>query len=313
MNEEQRRSLPGHVAMLICNTIWGLMAPISKEALNYFSANGINPLVLPSLRMIGATLCFWILSLFSPKETIAKEDRWLFVLAGLLSIAFNQNLFVCGIAFTSPVDASVITTTLPIITMILSAIVLKEPITHLKAWGVIIGMAGAILLILSNGHGLTLDRSHALGDVMCLCAQVSFACYLIFCKRIIGKYSPVTLMKWMFLTSSILVVPFTSQYIAEVDVVAVPLDVWLEIGFVVFFGTFVTFLIIPIGQRLLRPTIVSSYNYLQPVVSTIASLALGIATFGVAKGIAVALVFTGVILVTKSKKREASPKKEISE
>lgn len=287
--------------MLSANIMWGLMAPISKEALNYFATAGVSPAVLPAMRMIGATVCFWLLSLLTRHESVERRDMPLILLGGLLSVAFNQNLFICGIAYTSPVDASVVTTMLPIITMLLAAAILGEPITGLKAGGVGIGTAGAILLVMSNGDGLTFDASHAIGDAMCLGAQLSFALYLVLCKRVMGKYSPVTLMKWMFLSATVVTLPFSGPSLAGIDAAQVPPAVWGEVAYVVFVGTVMTFFLVPIGQRLLRPTVVSSYNYVQPVVSAIASLFLGLATFGWVKGLAVALVFSGVMMVSRSR------------
>ncbi len=310
MEEKTKRAMPGHLAVLAANIMWGLMAPVSKEALNYFASVGVSPVVLPAFRMIGATACFWLLSLFTRHEKVERADMPLILLGGLLSVAFNQNLFICGIAFTSPVDASVVTTMLPIITMLLAAVILGEPITGLKAGGVIVGTAGAILLVMSNGQGLTFDASHALGDAMCLGAQLSFAFYLVLCKRVMGKYSPVTLMKWMFLSATIATLPFSGWSVAEIDFASVPMSVWGEVAYVVFIGTVMTFFLVPIGQRLLRPTVVSSYNYVQPVVSAIASLAMGLATFGWVKGVAVALVFSGVLMVSRSKAKSDITKEE---
>ncbi len=306
MNNNIKQSLPGHAAMFLCNVLWGMMSPISKDALNYFATHDISPVILPSLRMLGAGVCFWILSLFTPHEHVPRADKMRLFLAGLLSVALNQNLFVCGVAFTSPIDASVITTLLPIATMLLAAVVLREPISHLKAGGVLVGMTGAVLLILSGGVGLSLDHQHALGDIMCMTAQVSFACYLVFFRDIMGRYNPVTLMKWMFLSASIVVLPFTGPTIYRVDFAAMPTPILLDIAYVVFVATFVTFLLVPIGQKRLRPTVVSAYNYVQPVVATVLSLIIGVATFGWVKALAVALVFTGVIMVTRSKARQNS-------
>ncbi len=294
----------GHAAMLACNILWGLMAPVSKEALNYFHSVGVSPFVLPAMRMIGATVCFWILSLFSPHEHTTWREKGMLVIAGLLSIAFNQNLFIVGVSFTSPIDASVVTTMLPIATMILAAIVIGEPITHLKAIGVAIGMGGALLLIFSNGGALSTDADHIKGDLMCLTAQVSFACYLVFFKKLIARFSPVTLMKWMFLFSTILSVPTQIGELSSIDYSQVPVEVYGEVFYVVFCGTFLTFLMVPVGQKMLRPTTVSSYNYVQPVVSTIVSLYLGLSQFNVMKGLAIALVFIGVYIVTQSKSRQ---------
>lgn len=304
MDSKTRQALPGHAAVLAANIMWGLMAPVSKEALNFFAASGVSPAVLPAMRMIGASACFWLMSLFTRKESVARADMPLLLLGGLLSVAFNQNLFICGIAFTSPVDASVVTTMLPIITMLLAAAILGEPITGLKAGGVAVGTAGAILLVMSNGEGLTFDASHALGDAMCLGAQLSFAFYLVLCKRVIGKFSPVTLMKWMFLSATVVTLPFSGPSLADIDYCAVPATVWGEVAYVVFVGTVMTFFLVPIGQKLLRPTVVSSYNYVQPVISAIASFCLGLASFGWVKGVAVALIFCGVMMVSRSRAKD---------
>lgn len=308
MDEKTRLALPGHMAMLAANIMWGLMAPVSKEALNYFADNGVSPVVLPAFRMAGATVCFWLMSAMSRHERVAKAEMPLILLGGLLSVAFNQNLFICGIAYTSPVDASVVTTMLPIITMLLAAAILGEPITGLKAGGVATGTAGAILLVMSNGDGLTFDKSHALGDAMCLGAQLSFALYLVLCKRVMSKYSPVTLMKWMFLSATVVTMPFSGPSMTDISWGEVPMAVWGEVAYVVFIGTVMTFFLVPIGQRLLRPTVVSSYNYIQPVVSAAVSLMLGLATFGWVKGAAVALVFSGVLMVSRSRAKSDSIK-----
>ena len=303
MKPETLQTLPGHAAMFSCNVLWGLMSPVAKDALTYFHDNDISPILLPTLRIFGATICFWILSLFSPSEKVSREDFRRLVGAGFLSVACNQNLFVCGISFTSPIDASVMTTLLPVATMILAAIVLREPITHLKAFGVALGMTGAILLILSGGQGLSLDLDHAIGDLMCMSAQFSFAFYLVRYKDLMSRYSPVTLMKWMFLSSSVIILPFSSWSFVGVDFTSMPTSVLLETGYVVFVATFLTFLFVPIGQRLLRPTVVSSYNYVQPVVASVAALLLGLSVFTPLKALAVAFVFSGVLMVTRSKSR----------
>ncbi|MDO4462376.1 MAG: DMT family transporter [Bacteroidia bacterium] len=306
-------AFPGHIAMVVANVLWGLMAPVSKDTLNFFALNSINPVVLPSLRILGATFAFWLLSLFLPKEPVCKADKVKLFGAGLFAIAFNQCLFITGISFTSPIDASVVTTMLPIVTMILSAIVLKEPLTHLKAVGVLVGMSGALLLVLGDGHGLHLDKDHIIGDIMCFTAQVSFACYLVFFKGVISRYSGATLMKWMFLFSALTASPFILPMLAKVPWSAIPAKIYAEIAYTVFVATFFSFLIITVGQKRLRPTVVSMYNYVQPVVSTTISLIWGVATFGLTKGIAIALVFAGVYVVTQSKKRsDLQNEKEVS-
>lgn len=303
-----KSALPGHAAMLTANILWGLMAPVSKDTLNYFAANDISPFTLAAFRMIGAALAFWITSLFVKGEKTTWTDRGKLGIAALLAIVFNQCIFITGIAYTTPIDASVITTMLPIATMILAAIVLKEPISGLKVVGVLLGLSGAVLLILGGGgHKLSFSRESLIGDALCLTAQVSFAAYLVFFKNFISRFSSVTLMKWMFLFATIVVLPFSLPSIIKIDFAAMPLRVYGEIAYTVFVATYITYMLVPIGQKRLRPTVVSMYNYVQPVVSTTISLIWGITTFGLVKGVAIGLVFAGVYIVTQSKK--ATPTK----
>lgn len=291
--------------MLLANMLWGLMAPISKDALNYFSVNNISAFTLAAFRMIGAAIAFWILDFFLEKQPTTWTDRRKLFVAGMLSIVFNQCMFIVGVSYTTPIDASVVTTMLPIVTMIIAAIVIREPITGLKIIGVLLGMSGAILLILGGEHGPNFSRNCLIGDMMCLAAQFSFATYLVFFKGFISRFSAVTIMKWMFLWSAIVIVPFAMPGIIRIDYSAMPTSVILEICYTVFVGTFFTYLLVPVGQKLLRPTVVSMYNYVQPIMSTIVSLWWGLTTFGLVKGIAIGLVFAGVYVVTQSKKRDA--------
>lgn len=296
--------LKGHAFTLTANILWGLMAPISKDTLNYFAENDISAFTLAAMRMIGGCVAFWILQCFLPKEKTSWSDKGKFFICAMLAIVFNQCLFIVGIAFTSPIDASVITTLMPIITMILAAVIIKEPITGLKAIGVLLGMSGALLLILGGGGSLSFDNDSIIGDIMCLTAQVCFASYLVFFKGFISHFTSVTLMKWMFLSAAIVIVPFAIPNIMNIDFAAIPAKIYLEIGYTVFVATFFTYLLIPTGQKYLRPTVVSMYNYVQPVISSTVALLWGLTTFGLVKGIAIGLVFSGVYIVTQSKSRK---------
>ena len=294
----------GHAFTLTANILWGLMAPISKDTLNYFAEHDISAFTLAAMRMIGGCIAFWILQCFVEREKTTWSDRGKFFICAMLAIVFNQCLFIVGIAFTSPIDASVITTLMPIITMILAAVIIKEPITGLKAIGVLLGMSGALLLILGGGGSLSFDSSSIIGDVMCLTAQFCFASYLVFFKSFISRFTSVTLMKWMFLSATIVIVPFAIPNMMSIDFSAIPTKIYLEICYTVFIATFFTYLLIPTGQKHLRPTVVSMYNYVQPVVSSSVALLWGLTTFGLVKGIAIGLVFAGVYIVTQSKSRK---------
>ena len=294
-----------HLALFAAGCMWGLLAPIGKAAMDA----GVTNLSLASMRMIGAAICFWIASLFAPKEKVSRRDLLLLFFAGLLCIVFNLGLFTIGLSLTSPVDSTIITTSTPILTMLLAALFLKEPITYVKISGVIIGAIGALMLILNNA-----DTSDIAGDtwgnIICLIAQVSFALYLTLFKGLISRYNVFTLMKWMFTYSAVCIAIYSFRDLSDMAGQSFPVNVWLEVGYVVFFGTFVAYILVLVGQKALRPTVVSSYNYIQPVVATIVAVYIGMGTFGLMKAFASLLIFAGVYIVTKSKSREQMLKKK---
>ena len=292
-------SWKGHVALLAANIIWGLNAPIGKEALAVVSATAVT-----AYRMLGACFAFWVLSLFLPREHVTTRDKFLLLFSALFGIVFNQGMFIYGLSLTSPVDASIITSMPPIITMILSALFLREPITWKKVIGTVLGVSGALILIFGNSssHGGAAS-GNAMGDLLCLLAQVSFCIYLTLFKNLISRYSPVTVSKWLFLYASICFLPFSYEEVLAVDYLALPFSIYWRIGFVVFGATFLSYLFMTTGQHLLRPTIISMYNYAQPVVATIVSVALGLSAFSLSIGVAVLLIFSGVYFVTQSKSR----------
>lgn len=291
------KNLHGHLFALAANVMWGLMSPIGKSALQEFS-----PLSLTTFRMVGAAAAFWILSMFVKQEHVNHRDMLKIFFASLFALVFNQGVFIFGLSLTSPIDASIVTTTLPIVTMIVAAIYLKEPITNKKVLGIFVGAMGALMLILSsqaasNGNG------SIVGDLLCLVAQISFSIYLTVFKGLSQQYSAVTINKWMFVYASICYIPFSYYDISMIQWGSVPTIALVEVLYVVLGGSFLAYLCIMTAQKLLRPTVVSMYNYMQPIVATTAAIIMGVGSFGWQKGIAIALVFLGVYIVTQSKSR----------
>ncbi len=308
MTKEQRT---GHISMLAASVMWGLMSPVSKAAMN---SDAVSSLLVADVRIFGAAILFWIISFFYKGEKVTRRSDYVrFFFAGLFAILLNQCVFVTGVSMTSPVDASIITTTLPIVTMIFAAVFIKEPITGSKAGGVLLGACGALLLVFGNRllPGAAVDAatsahsSNLFGDLLCFFAQCSYAIYLVIFRDLIKRYSPVTLMKWMFTFASIALLPVSARSLALTGWSSITFTEYAELAYVLVFGTFLCYLIVPLGQKYLRPTLVAMYNYVQPVVATIAAIIWGMDSFNILKVIAVILIFSGVFLVNKSKARHA--------
>ena len=304
----KQKNYTGHLCMLLASVAWGLMAPIGKAVMT----TEITALSLATFRMVGGALCFWIASLFIKHEEVKPHDLMLLFFAALFAVVFNQGTYIFGLSLTSPIDASIITTTAPIATLILAAIFLHEPITGKKIGGVFLGAIGALIMILGSNAATGGNNSNALGDLLCFTAQVSFAAYLTFFKGLPVKYHPVTCMKWMFTYAAICFIPFSYSEVSVIPFAEVGWKTWGEVAFVVVCSTFMSFLLLMTAQKVLRPTVLSMYNYMQPIVASVVSVIMGIGTFGWMKGLAVALVFSGVYLVTQSKSR-AQMLKEMEE
>lgn len=290
-------NLKGHLLALTANVMWGLMAPIGKSALQEFSALSVT-----TFRMVGAAAAFWLLSLFCKHEHVNHRDMLKIFFASLFALVFNQGVFIFGLSLTSPIDASIVTTTLPIITMVVAAVYLKEPITNKKVLGIFVGAIGALTLILSSQTAGG-DGGSIWGDVLCMMAQLSFSIYLTAFKGLTQQYSAVTINKWMFVYASMCYIPFSYRDVAAIDWAVISTPAIWQVLYVVLGGSFVAYICIMSAQKLLRPTVVSMYNYMQPIISSIAAVIMGMGVFGWQKGLAIGLVFLGVYIVTQSKSR----------
>lgn len=296
---DNKKPLLAHLSMFFACAIWGLMAPVGKDAM----LHGIDGITMVSFRVAGGALLFWLASLFMPRERIPVRDRLLMAGAAVFGLVCNQCCFTIGLSITSPANASIVTTSMPIFAMILSFIILHEPITLKKASGVAIGCSGAVILILTSVAASDSRVGDMRGDILVLCAQFSYALFLSLFSKLVRRYSVFTVNKWMFLWATILIWPFSATHVAAIPWQSITLTTWLETGYVVVFGTFIGYILIVNAQQVLRPTVVSIYNYVQPLVSVTVSVLTGIGVFKPAQGLAVLLVFTGVWLVTKSKSR----------
>lgn len=300
MEKEKRESAIGHVCMALACAIWGLMAPIGKDAMTH----GIGGFEMVTFRAVGGALCFWIASLFVKSEEVRHKDMLLFFFAGMLSIVFNQCCYTIGLSITSPVNASIMTTTMPIITMILAAIFLHEPVTSKKVIGIFCGATGAFILITGSTKNTGANEGVLTGDLLCLLAQCCFAIYLTIFKHLISRYTVITCMKWMITYAAIVIMPFSFNRMSVLPWQEISGKTWAETAFVVVLGTFAAYILMMRGQKTLRPTVVSMYNYVQPTVACAVSVAAGLGVLGWGQAFAIVLVFSGVYLVTQSKSRK---------
>lgn len=294
----------GHLACAAAYVIFGINVVVCRDIA---TDGGVEPIVLFAMRALVAGGLFWIVSLFMPKERVPWQDLLRLAGAGILGLFLPQLTFLHAIAHTTPVDLSVMSTTTPIFTMFVAAIFLKEPITWKKALGVALSFGGILWLILQStfgGNGAS--ETEPVGIAYCFANYIVFALYLGTCRNLIARYSVVTSMKWMFLVSFVIAVPFALPHLPTTDFAAVPGYVWWEIGFMIIFSTFIAYYLVPVGQKRIRPTLVSMYGYLQPIIAIAVAIWTSMDRLTVTKVVAAVLVFTGVWVVNQS--RAAAPK-----
>lgn len=294
----ENKKLTGHISLFAANIIFGVNNPVSRTLMPEI----LSPYTLTFFRLSGGMLLFWTASLFIKKEKVPAKDILLLFFASLFALTLNQLPFFVGLSMTSPIDASIVVTMLPIVTMILAAIFIKEPITLMKAVGVLVGASGALLIVFNNHTG-QVGKSNFWGNVIVFGAVASFAVYLTLFKNLIMRYSPITIMKWMFLFSTIVCLPFCYNPIMQTDFTLLSAGTYWRVVYVVLFATFFGYLLIPIGQKVLRPTTLSMYNYIQPIMASLVAIFIGIDSFGYEQALAGLLVFSGVYIVTQSKSR----------
>ena len=283
--------------MLLTMVLFGLMSPFSKDAMN----SGLTGPQLATLRICGGTLLFWLSSLFLPWHHVSRRDLLRLAVASIFGVVLSQGGLIMGISRTSPINATMEITAQPIYVLVLAAIILHERITPRKAAGVLLGFAGAATLVLMN-TGKGGPQASIVGDLMVLGSQVAFALYLTMFLPLIRRLDPLTFNRWMFTFGSLLLLPFTAADMTQLDWSAVSARTWAEVAYIIVCCTFICFLLVVYSQRRLPSTVVSSYNYIQPVVTVVASLMMGLAVLQWQHVLAAALIFTGVWLVIHARK-----------
>ena len=284
-----------HLITLGAFLCFGLMSPLCKWAMAGGLINGVS---MAAFRLCGAALLFWVASLAIPQQKVERGDWKHLILMSLCGMGINQFCYVTGVQYTSPTNACVITTSSPVFTFALSAIFLHAAVNARKIIGLALAATGALVLILGSQlqGGLS---GNPLGDSLCLLSQLAASCYFVFFSGVIKKYHPIILMRWLFSISAILTAPIWMHEICTLP--------WRELGtaeicgslYVVLFGSFVSYLLMIVGQRHLEASTVAAYNYTQPVIAATVGILLGLDVLTWQKVVAVLFIAAGVWAIAR--------------
>ncbi|MEQ8625132.1 MAG: DMT family transporter [Vicingaceae bacterium] len=282
-----------HLALFGANLIYGINYTVAKELM----PDLLSPFGFIFCRVVGALLLFWLLSSFIKWERVANKDLLRMAVCGIFGVAGNQLMFFYGLNLTSPINAAIIMTCNPILVLLISALLIRERVTFRKIGGILLGLTGATGLILYN-NPLNMSPSDEIGDLFIFLNASSYAIYLVLVKPLMQKYSPITVIKWVFLFGFFIVIPFGIEDFLAIEWSRFTGSSWLSFLFVVVCTTFLAYLFNIFGLKELNPSTVSTYIYSQPLIASFVALSLGKDELTWVKIIATIFIFTGVYLVS---------------
>lgn len=288
-------SAKAHLSLFTAQVIYALNYSIAKDLMPGF----IGPGALVLLRVVGAGLLFWTVSLFSKTEKPDKGHYFKFILLAMCGVACNQLCFIFGLNLTHPINSAIIMTSNPIVVTIFTLIILKERIGLTKVLGIALGISGALTLLLASGKGFSIDRTTALGDVLTLINSCSWAVFVVAAKPYMQRYQTVTVMKWIFTFGFFMVLPFGFEDLRQTDFAAFTGQAWFALFFVVAATTFLAYFLNTYALKALSSSTVSAYIYMQPFLAASFALLLGKDVLTLTKVTAGILIITGVYLAGK--------------
>ena len=295
-----KKIILAHIALIFANLIYAINFTLAKDVMPEY----IMPSGFILLRVSSAVILFSMVYFLFIREKIKKKDLIKLAVCGLFGVAVNQLFFFEGLNLTSPINASIIMTTNPIIVLVISFVILKDKITGYKLFGVLLGIFGAWNLIL-NSNNMSFSSGSGLGDIFVLINATSYGLYLVLVKPLMSKYNPITILFIVFSFGLIFVFPFGYNELSLVDWTEIPNNIWFEIGFVVLFTTFFAYLLNAFALKNVSPNTVSIYIYLQPVLASFFAIYWGADELKEDKIIAALFIFAGVYLVSKESEKRS--------
>ena len=300
----KNKKLEANLYMAISKVFSGL----NMNALKYLLPLWMSPLTGATIRCTFAAVAFWIIGWFAPpEEKTSRKDKWLLFLLGALGLYGFMFLYLIGLSKTTPVSSSIFTSLQPIWVFLIMIFFYHEKATGSKIVGISIALVGALVCILTQRSD-DLASDAFVGNMLCLSSSVVYAIYLVMSKRILSAVGPITMLKYTFSGSAVsgLIVSMITGF--DAPVFSLPFH-WLPFAvlmFVLIFPTTISYMLLPIGLKYLKTTVVALSGYLILIVATIASLILGQDRFSWTQTFAILFICVGVYLVEVAESKDKS-------
>lgn len=297
-----------HLALLTVNLIYGANYAIAKIAMPEY----VTPFAFILIRVGLGTLFYLLLYTIFIREKINSKDIPLFLICGLFGVAINQICFFKGLSITTEINAALLMITTPIIVIIFASIISKEKISTNNMIGIGLGIMGALLILKGRGAFFTFSSKTILGDIFIFINAISYGFYLVLVKKLMQKYHPLTVISFVFLAGLIPVFFTGYNEVKSIKWNEFTPMVWYSIAFVIFFTTFLAYLLNIFALKNTSPALVGIYIYSQPIFAAIISIAMKKQDLNGLTVLAAILIFTGVYLSNKTGTKKNEMMEEFS-
>ncbi len=260
------------VALIIANMIWGAASPIFKLALQ-----NIPPFTLAFWRFfLGAILLAFVLKLHINIKFTSRRDLMLFILYALTGVTLNIIFYFWGLRLTYAINAPVIASAQPIVTLVLALVFLKETFVLRKFFGMLAGTIGILIIVLEPLLAVGIDGS-VIGNIFLVIATLAAVANMIVGKSILPRYNPITFTFGAFMVGAASFLPLAIFEYSTTAGLYPSLD-WRGYGGIAFgaiLSSAAAYSLYAWGLSKINATDVAMFTYVDPIVGTVlASLLL---------------------------------------
>lgn len=292
---KNRGVVGAHIALLGCNIVWACDYPFYNLLLGKY----IEPLAMVTASLVVAALLSWVPRLWEEREQIERRDWGIIFIAALLMGVVRKVMMMFGLSLTSPIDGAIIATLSPLLVLVVSVAAGIDRLSVRKVVGLIVGMAGAVAVIVTSGSAHH-EKSGLVGNLMMICSATVTALYMVFFKRLVAKYRITTLLRAIYTISAIVICPIGIESVIKSDFTDMNTHLWLAAAFVLIVPTYLPNLLLNYSLKFVQPTVSSTYTYIQPVLAVTLSVAMGLDVLHIDTALFALLLFAGVGLVISS-------------
>lgn len=287
--------LRAHIALVVCNIVWACDYPFYNLLLGRY----IEPLAMTTAALVATAILSLVPLLWEKRERVEPKDLMLLVCAALLIGIAKKLLMMYGLSMTSPIDGAIIATVAPLMVLVLSVVEGFERLSTRKVVGLLIGMAGAIAVVLTGSNPSHI-KSHTAGNIMIFCSACVTALYITSFKRLVSKYRVTTLLRIIYCTSALVILPFGIKPLVTTDFAVMNREMTLAMLFVILVPTYLPNLLLNYSLKRVKPTVTSIYTYIQPLLAVALCVAMGLDRLHADTVLFAAILFTGLWLVISS-------------